>query len=120
MKRIIRTTAAFFAMAFVLLPSVFAQEAPHSFWDRANKVGFTISFAVRAVDAGQSCYHLRHGSIEGSAPFQSCSGVTSWIMAGQALQMGGQYLLHRTGHHKLERWIPVSAAGNVNAIARSR
>ena len=120
MKRIMRTTAAVLAMAFVLLPSVSAQEAPHSFWDRANKVGFTISFAVRAVDAGQSCYHLRHGSIEGSAPFQSCGGVTAWIMAGQALQMGGQFLLHRTGHHRLERLPPVVVIGNVYAIAKSR
>ena len=120
MKRNMRTAAAVLAAAFVLLASVSAQEAPHSFWDRANKIGFTVSFAVRAADAGQSCYHLRHGSIEGSAPFQSCGGVTAWIMAGQALQMGGQYRLHRAGHHKLERWIPVSAAANVNAIARSR
>jgi hypothetical protein len=105
---------------FLLLASVSAQEAPHSFWDRPNTVGFATSFAIRAADAGQTCYHLRHGSIEGSAPFQSCSGVTAWIMAGHALQMGGQYLLHRTGHHRLERWPPITALGNVYAISKSR
>lgn len=115
-----KLTATVLVTVFLLLASVSAQEAPHSFWDRANKVGFTLSFAVRAADAGQTCYHLSHGSIEGSAPFQSCGGVTAWIMAGQALQMGGQYLLHRTGHHKLERWLPVSAAANVYAIDESR
>lgn len=108
------------SVILLLLAPAYAQQE-HPFWDRTNTVAFASTFAVRSADAAQTCYHLRQpGWHEESIPSQSCAVITGWIMGGQVAQLGGTYLLHRLGHHRLERWLPyVAVSGNVTAIEYS-
>ena len=94
---------------------------PHRFWDRENVLLFAGVGAVRMLDYA-STQHFRS------------QGVDEWLLsndivdnkplflgielAGVAASIGVSYLLHRTGHHKVERWISfihigVGVAGSI-------
>jgi hypothetical protein len=91
--------------------------AKHNFWDATNKTLFISHAALEAVDFGITHRNLSHGGKEMDSmakPF--CERGT----AGQLLFFGGRtvgvvaisYLLHKTGHHKLERAFPMYANGD--------
>jgi hypothetical protein len=98
-----------------------AQDLPevtkHKFWDAANKTLFASHAVLEAVDFGITHHNLSNGGRELDSMAKAlCESGT----AGQLVFFGGRmagvvavsYLLHRTGHHKLERAFPVYASGD--------
>lgn len=116
--------AEFYLVLFaVLIPTLTAAQslteasAPHAFWDRANKILFASHAALEAVDFGITHHNLSDGGREIDPMAKAlCQSGT----AGQLVFFGGRmagvvtisYLLHKTGHHKLERAFPVYASGD--------
>jgi hypothetical protein len=89
----------------------------HYFWDTANKLLFASHGVLEAVDFGITHHNLSDGGREMDSMGKAlCESGT----AGQLVFFGGRmvgvvgisYLLHRTGHHKLERVFPVYASGD--------
>jgi len=89
----------------------------HNFWDAANKMLFASHAALEAVDFGITHHNLSNGGRElDSMAKVLCESGT----AGQLVFFGGRmagvvairYVLHRTGHHKLERAFPIYASGD--------
>ncbi|MCL5006207.1 MAG: hypothetical protein M1404_06700 [Acidobacteria bacterium] len=89
-------------------------EVTHRFFDRTNLMLFAGVAAVRALDF-TSTEHFRHNghnevlltnSIVDNKPL--FAGIE---VAGAAASIGLSYLLHRTGHHKLERWVSLVHIG---------
>ncbi len=91
-------------------PSPKMPKEAHRFWDKENLLLFTGVAAGRALDF-TSTQHFRE------------RGVNEWLLTndivdnkplfvgielgGVAASIGVSYLFHRTGHHKLERWVSV-------------
>lgn len=89
-------------------------EATHRFFDKTNLMLFAGVAAVRALDF-TSTEHFRElgtrevlltNSIVDNKPL--FAGIE---VAGTAISIGAAYWLHRTGHHKLERWISIVHIG---------
>ena len=86
----------------------------HRFFDRTNVMLFAGVVAVRALDYTSTQHFRRLGnnevlltnSIVDNKPL--FAGVE---IAGTALSIGAAYWLHRTGHHKLERWVSIVHIG---------
>ena len=97
-------------------PSVSSQAAKgsHPFWGKDNLLLFAGVGAGRALDY-LSTRHFRE------------RGVNEWLLsnsivdnkplfagieaAGVAASIGVSYLFHRSGHHKLERWVSIVHIG---------
>lgn len=93
--------------------------ATHEFFDRQNLIAFSAAAALRAADSGYTCAvgvgtttHNANGSItvhrEDMLPVNSCHGVVLMNAAFTGAGLGGSYLMHKMGWHKLERlpnWI---------------
>ena len=87
---------------------------PHKFWDEKNVALFTGAAAVRALDF-TSTQHFRergvnevlltNGIVDNKPLF---AGIE---IAGTAASVGVAYWLHRTGHHRAERWISIVHIG---------
>ncbi len=89
---------------------------PHRFFDRENLIGVIIHAAIRTADVAQTCILLGRGAREAWLPMKGCPGIAAYSFSMIPAQIGNAYLLHRSGHHKLERWAPYlwsapSAAG---------
>jgi hypothetical protein len=109
-------------LALLISGVVSAQDLPelvtkHNFWDTANKMLFASHAALEALDFGITHHNLSDGGRELDPEAKAlCESGT----AGQLVFFGGRmagviaitYLLHRTGHHKLERAFPVYASGD--------
>jgi hypothetical protein len=95
--------------------------ARHRFMDRTNITSMSFSAAAHAVDAAYTCHLLAvHGLKEEIAPFNSCGGISSWVALGSGAGVGSSYWLHRTNHHKLERWANwISAGGSAFGVGYS-
>jgi hypothetical protein len=105
--------------ALVIQPKV---KPAHEFFDRRNVVAFSAAAAMRAADSAYTCAvgvgtirHNADGSVtirrEDSLPVNSCHGVALMNAAFTGTGLGGSYLLHKLGRHKLERvpnWIVAS------------
>jgi len=91
-----------------------APKSHHRFWDKDNIVLFAGVGAGRALDYA-STRHFRD------------RGVNEWLLtnsivdnkplfagievAAAAASIGVSYLFHRSGHHKLERWVSIVHIG---------
>jgi hypothetical protein len=108
------------AMALVV-PRRLAPPEAHAFFDKKNLTGFAVHGAVRIADATQSCVLLgRPGRREAWLPTQSCGAIAAYSLAMVPAQIGSSYLLHRTQHHRLERWLPYAwAAPSALGVALS-
>jgi hypothetical protein len=89
----------------------------HNFWDTPNKALFASHAVLEAVDFGITHHNLSNGGREMDPQARAlCQSGTP----GQLVFFGGRmagvialsYLLHKTGHHKLERAFPVYASGD--------
>lgn len=113
----------------ICLPLVRAQEAPvaptprqdatkialqksadHRFWDGTNAWLFAGTGAARTLDyfstlnmrrRGRQEILLTNDAVDNHAAFATIEA------AGTGVSIGAAYLFHRTGHHKLERWISI-------------
>jgi hypothetical protein len=84
--------------------------APHHFLDKSNIWLFSGIAAVRVLDYTSTRNMLARGREEKLIPddvVHSTPGFASLEAAGAATSIGISYLLHRTGHHKLERWMSI-------------
>jgi len=82
-------------------------DTPHRFWDAENALLFSGVGAARFLDYSSTLNLRRRGRDE--------ILLTNWAVdnhplfagieaAGTAVSITASYLLHRTGHHRLERW----------------
>ena len=86
----------------------------HRFWDRENAWLFTGVGASRALDYASTRNMLRRGREEELLPDDVVNNTAAFVAveAGGALtSVALSYVLHRTGHHKLERWLSIGHIG---------
>ena len=108
----------FFALATVL-PSAAQTPAPnppppHRFWDRKNVLLFSGVAVFRGLDYASTRNMQARGREEILLPddvVNNSAGFASLEAAGAMTSVGLSYLLHRTGHHKLERWLSIGHIG---------
>lgn len=89
----------------------------HHFFDRNNILLFSGIAAVRVLDYTSTRNMLARGREEELIPddvVYNRAGFASLEAAGAAASMGISYLLHRKGHHKLERWMSL---GHISVTA---
>jgi hypothetical protein len=86
----------------------------HRFWDRTNIWLFTGVGVSRGLDYASTRNFQARGRDEILLPddvVDNSAGFASLEAAGTATSIGISYLLHRTGHHKLERWMSIGHIG---------
>jgi hypothetical protein len=113
-------------IAFLLLSScVFAQglaqpavesapaapTAEHRFWDRTNILLFSGVAVFRGLDYASTRNFQARGRTEVLIPddvVDNSAGFASLEAASAATSVGISYIFHRTGHHKMERWLSIT------------
>lgn len=88
--------------------------ATHSFWDKENVLLFTGVGVFRGLDYASTKNMLARGREEVLIPddvVSSKAGFPALEAAGTATSIGISYLMHRTNHHKLERWVSIVHIG---------
>ena len=91
-----------------------APASQHRFWDRKNILLFSGVAAFRGLDYASTRNFERRGRQEVLIPddiVNNSAGFASLEAAGTAASVGISYLFHRTGHHKLERWVSIGHIG---------
>lgn len=92
------------SLAFVTPTSL---PRPHKFWDKENTFLFGASAALSAADFAVTRDNLQHGGRDLNPVVRFFGPSTAGLavnFAGETVGViGVSYLLHRTGHHKLER-----------------
>jgi hypothetical protein len=97
---------------FVSQPKVvsFTNPESHRFFDRQNKIAFGALAGLIALDAVTTQRLIGSGQAHEANPIWRPLVHHGWQgeMAASALgfsaALGMSYTLHKTGHHKLERW----------------
>jgi hypothetical protein len=87
-----------------------AQAGPHGFFHRENKWLFAGVAAARAADFASTKNFRRRGRDEillTNDVVDNTPAFAAVQAGGVATSMGLAYLFHRTGHHKLERWVSI-------------
>jgi hypothetical protein len=92
-------------------------EAPsHRFWDRKNTILFATNAAFCTADFVVTRNNLRNGGQELNPFARVFAGSTAGLavnFAGEAVGVVGvSYLLHKTGHHKMERAVSLVNIGS--------
>lgn len=107
--------------AFPIVASQPSIELRHKFWDRTNEVLFLAAAVSNAGDFAVTRSNLQSGGRELN-PVVRIFGRSS---AGLAVNFAGEtagvmslsYFFHKTGHHKLERTVPmVNIAASAGAV----
>jgi hypothetical protein len=83
----------------------------HRFWDRENAWLFAGVGAARAVDYSSTLNMRRRGRQEILLTNRAVDDHPLFAgieVGGAALSIAASYLLHRTGHHRLERWVSIT------------
>jgi hypothetical protein len=91
-----------------------APVSQHRFWDRKNILLFSGMAAFRGLDYASTRNFERRGRQEVLLPddvVNNSAGFASLEVAGAATSLGISYIFHRTGHHKLERWVSIGHIG---------
>ena len=100
------------ASGFAFAPVVGITAAPkltaeHRFWDRENRILFSVAGGLAVADFCVTRANLANGGKELNPVTRVFSGSTAGLATNFALETGGlisvNYLLHKSGHHKLER-----------------
>ena len=96
------------------LPNTGSATAPHAFWDPINLTLFSGVLLSRAADYASTRNMQARGREEVLLPddvVNNSAGFVALELSGTAASVGLSYWMHRTGHHKLERWISVVHIG---------
>jgi hypothetical protein len=96
------------------LPDAPSQKPPHAFWDRTNILLFSGVAVFRGLDYASTRNFLARGREEVLIPddiVNNSAAFASLEAAGTLTSVGLSYLLHRTNHHKLERWLSIGHIG---------
>jgi hypothetical protein len=107
------------ASAFVSPPQPMTSE--HKFWDRENKLLFFTAAALNGADFAITRSNLQGGGRELNPVVRFFGRSTAGLAVNFAGETAGvmsvSYFFHKTGHHKLERWVSIvnisSSAGAV-------
>jgi hypothetical protein len=113
------------AMFFVMPAAAQVADAPsstssppsppaHRFWDRTNILLFSGVAVFRGLDYASTRNFERRGRQEVLIPddvVDNSAGFASLEAAGAATSVGISYIFHRTGHHKMERWLSIGHIG---------
>jgi len=107
------------------LPSPPAVPSTHAFWDRTNLALFSGIAVTRGMDYASTRNFQARGRQEILLPDEvvnNSAGFASLEAAATMTSVGISYILHRTGHHTLERWtsighISVTGFGDVRNYA---
>jgi hypothetical protein len=86
----------------------------HRFWDKTNDWLFTGVAASRTLDYFSTRNMRRRGRQEILLTNEIVDNQAAFVAieaAGTSVSIGASYLLHRYGHHKLERWISIVHIG---------
>lgn len=86
----------------------------HAFWDRTNLGLFGGVAAVRAMDYASTRHFRARGANEillSNATVDNKPLFAGIEVAGAAASIAVSYAFHRTGHHKIERWISIVHIG---------
>ena len=86
----------------------------HRFWDRENALLFSGVAVFRGLDYASTRNMLARGREEILLPddvVNNHAGFAALEAAGAATSVGISYIFHRTGHHKLERWLSIGHIG---------
>jgi hypothetical protein len=84
---------------------------PHRFWDRTNLLLFSGVAVFRGLDYASTRNFMARGREEILLPddvVDNSAGFASLEAAATATSVGLSYWMHRTGHHKIERWISIT------------
>ena len=118
-----RSEASGFAFAPVVAVTIPPKpEREHRFWDRENRILFSVAGGLAVADFCVTRANLASGGKELNPVTRVFSGSTAGLATNFALETGGlisvNYLLHKTGHHKLERITSyVNIASSSGAVA---
>jgi hypothetical protein len=86
----------------------------HRFWDCTNVLLFSGVAAFRGLDYASTRNFQARGRDEILLPddvVNNSAGFASLEAAASATSVGISYIFHRTGHHKLERWLSIAHIG---------
>ena len=87
---------------------------PHAFWDRTNLALFSGIAVTRGMDYASTRNFQARGRQEILIPddvVNNSAGFASLEAAATMTSIGISYVLHRTGHHSLERWLSIGHIG---------
>lgn len=91
-----------------------APTVEHRFWDRENILLFSGVAVFRGLDYASTRNFQARGRTEILIPddvANNSAGFASLEAAATATSVGISYLFHRTGHHKMERWLSIGHIG---------
>src|SRR5215475_5559009 len=83
----------------------------HRFWDNKNVLLFSGVAVFRGLDYASTRNFMARGREEILLPddvVDNSAGFASLEAAATATSVGLSYLMHRTHHHKLERWVSIT------------
>ena len=96
------------------LPAIELKPPPaapvHAFWDRTNQGLFAGIAFTRGMDYASTRNMQARGRKEILLPSEVVNNSAAFAgleAAGTATSVGISYIFHRTGHHKLERWMSI-------------
>jgi hypothetical protein len=99
-------------------PAVEIEPAPsapiHAFWDRENRWLFAGVAFTRGMDYASTRNMQARGRKEillAPEVVNNSAAFASLEAAGTLTSVGISYVFHRTGHHKLERWMSIGHMG---------
>ncbi len=107
-------------MTYVRVPSETAKA--HRFWDNKNRALFAASAALSAGDFFVTRSNLQSGGREFNPVTRIFGNGTPGLAVNFSLEtasvIGASYILHKTGHHKLERIASlVNIGGSAAAVS---
>jgi hypothetical protein len=86
----------------------------HAFWDRTNVLLFSGVAVTRGLDYASTRNFQARGRQEILLPdavVNNSAGFAALEAAGTMTSVGISYILHRAGHHTLERWMSIGHIG---------
>jgi hypothetical protein len=86
----------------------------HRFWDRTNILLFSGIAVTRGMDYASTRNFQARGRQEILLPdavVNNSAGFAALEAAGTMTSVGISYILHRTGHHTMERWMSIGHIG---------
>jgi hypothetical protein len=92
----------------------------HRFWDKTNDWLFAGVAGSRTLDYFSTLNMRRRGRQEillSNDAVDNHAAFAAIEAAGTGVSIGASYLLHRSGHHKLERWVSVVHLGTATSGA---
>ena len=96
------------------IPEAPAAAPEHRFWDRENILLFSGVAVFRGLDYASTRNFQARGRTEVLLPddvVNNSAGFAAVEAAGTVTSVGISYLFHRTGHHKMERWLSIGHIG---------